>query len=84
MRKLIFSTLAFSSMGFSQDTSKDIPDRPPDIVSQPARLEDYYTKEGKWKDDIPKNKGLKGIVILGEVTVRYIPDPPKKKEEKKK
>jgi len=77
MRKLFF-LFVISSICYGDDV-KDIPNRPPDVVSQPAKLEDYYVWDGHdwiWKEDFNRKKKnkLRGIVTLGPCTVKYIPD----------
>ena len=72
--------VSLSSLGGSQD----IPNRKPDVVSQRAKIEEYYQWNGtKWvwsgKEDrnkvkIKAIKKLKGEVYLGEPTIREIPE----------
>jgi hypothetical protein len=83
---LTLSGLIISSIGSGQD----IPDRPPDVVSQRAKIEDYYKWDGhKWvwsEDANDKNakikseaiRKLKGIVTFGEPTIKWIEEPPVK------
>jgi len=78
--KLLAFVFMFSSLGFSQTFENERDEQEykkyanikPDVVSQSANLEDYYTWNGYtwiWKE---KFVYPKGIVILGKLTIKYL------------
>ena len=81
-----FSFFFFPSFSFAQvfENEQDKKEyeyymtRKPDVVSEKARLEDYYVWDADswiWKDDYEQFKKFpKGKVTIGKMTIRYIPD----------
>ena len=77
----LFSSFSFAQVFENEQDKKEYEyymTRKPDVVSEKARLEDYYVWDADswiWKDDYEQFKKFpKGKVTIGKMTIRYIPD----------
>lgn len=78
---LFFSSFSFAQVFENEQDKKEyerLLTKKPDVVSEKARLEDYYVWDADswiWKDDYEQfKKHPKGKVTIGKMTIRYIPD----------
>jgi len=85
-QKYLFLLLLATLSTFVYANGGGIPNREPDVISQPARLEDYYiydkeTKQWIWRDDYAKFKKKRLAEKIKNAELRAIAAKKQQKEQ---